>query len=58
MPMPTFVLAAAPFTPAMLPSTIELLAVTSAPAPMAVALLKLPVLGTLLPSPKMCCPYP
>ena len=36
--MPTFVSAFAPFTPLMLPSTIELLCVTKASEPMAVAL--------------------
>ena len=38
VPMPTLVLAVAPFTPAMLPSTRALLAPTAALAPMAVAL--------------------
>ena len=39
VPMPTFVLDPEPFTPAMLPSTSELLAVTVARAPIAVELL-------------------
>src|SRR5258708_36555535 len=40
VPMPTFVLDPAPFTPLMLPRTIALLAVTEARAPIAVELLK------------------
>src|SRR5258708_30963858 len=40
VPMPTFVLDPAPFTPLMLPSTMELLAVTEAMAPIAVELLR------------------
>ena len=49
VPIPTLVLAVAPFTPLMVPSTIELLAETSAPAPMAVALVILaPLFGQLI----------
>src|SRR5437867_12915863 len=42
VPMPTLVLDVDPLTPAILPSTSELLASTSAWAPIAVALVRLP----------------
>jgi hypothetical protein len=48
VPMPTLVLALAPFTPLMLPSTRLLLAETKAFAPMAVALVSVPVLKAAL----------
>ena len=46
--MPTRVLAAAPFTPLMLPSTMALFSPTKAFAPIAVALLSVPVEAQLL----------
>src|SRR5579863_4595112 len=51
VPIPTLTLEVAPFTPMMLPSTRELLAVTNALAPIAVALLTLPPIGALAPAP-------